>query len=98
MSTHYCLSMVLEGGLSKRRNEIVARLNAAGIGTSIYYPQPVPRMQYYQKKYGYNPARFKEAARISDHSVALPVGPHISSEDVTYMVESISTILGDIKP
>jgi dTDP-4-amino-4,6-dideoxygalactose transaminase len=98
MNSFYCLSMVLEGGHAIRRNEIVSRLNAAGVGTSIYYPQPVPRMQYYKNKYGYDPRRFVEAERISDHSIALPVGPHLSTEDLNYMVNCISTILGDIKP
>jgi len=41
----------LKGSLAGRRNDIVAALNAAGVGTSIYYPQPVPRMQYYRQKY-----------------------------------------------
>jgi dTDP-4-amino-4,6-dideoxygalactose transaminase len=96
-NSYYCLSMVLEGELAARRNEIVKRLNEAGIGTSIYYPQPVPRMQYYRTKYGYDRRKFVEAERISDHSIALPVGPHITEEDINYMVKCISTILGDIE-
>lgn len=98
VNSHYCLSLVLEGGLAARRNDFVKRLNEAGIGTSIYYPQPVPRMQYYRMKYGYDRQKFPEAERISDHSIALPVGPHIDTEDINYMVNSTSTILGDIKP
>src|SRR5262249_21772612 len=44
-SGHYCLVAVLAPPLRERRNEIVAQLNAAGIGTSVYYPQPVPRLK-----------------------------------------------------
>ena len=29
------------------------QLSAFGIGTSIYYPHPVPRLNYYKKRYGY---------------------------------------------
>ena len=95
-SSHYCLSVVLKGELVGRRNEIVARLNAVGLGTSIYYPQPVPRMLYYRSKYGYDAARFAQAALISDCSLALPVGPHIDSEAVEYMANKIQSILREM--
>jgi dTDP-4-amino-4,6-dideoxygalactose transaminase len=88
----YCLSLVLEGGLAGRRNEIVGQLNAAGIGTSIYYPQPVPRLGYYRAKYGYDAGRFPNAAKISDQSLALPVGPHLEAADVDYLADTLSAI------
>ena len=77
VNSHYCLVAVLEGKLGAHRNEIIAELNAAGIGTSIYYPQPVPRMKYYQDKYGYDGNAYPVATQISDCSIALPVGPHL---------------------
>jgi len=91
VSTHYCLSVVLEGELGKRRNELVGKLNQAGVGTSTMYPHPVPRLTYYQNKYGYNAAAFPQAARISDCSIALSVGPHVTAEDVTYMAQVFAT-------
>lgn len=97
-SSHYCLSVVLQGGLAVRRNEIVARLSAAGIGTSVYYPQPVPRLSYYRDKYGYEPARFKEAAGISDSSVALPVGPHIDGDGMEYVADKVRKIFREVNP
>ena len=74
----------------------MARLNAAGVGTSVYYPQPVPRMTYYRTKYGYDPQRFIHAAEISDQSVALPVGPHLSDGDVQYVATTLVTILEEL--
>jgi perosamine synthetase len=71
-------------------------LNQAGVGTSVYYPQPVPRMSYYQNKYGYNASGFLQAERISDQSIALPVGQHLSIEDMTYIVETFSNVLKEI--
>ena len=38
--------------------DFIARLNAEGIGTSVYYPQPVPRMTYYRDKYGWRDGAF----------------------------------------
>ena len=90
INSHYCLSLVFEGKRAASRDQAVAQLNAAGIGTSIYYPQPVPRMTYYRNKYGYDAARYLEAAAISDASVALPVGPHLSDEDVSYIAQVVT--------
>jgi perosamine synthetase len=71
----------------------VMRLNDAGIGTSIYYPQPVPRMTYYKKKYGIEPSVFSNAAYLSDHSVALPLGMHLEDSEVDLIVATLSEIL-----
>jgi perosamine synthetase len=81
-SCHYCLSVVLDDGLADKRPQIMEELTAQGVGSSVYYPQPVPRMTYYREKYGYDPASFVNAARLSDQSIALPVGPHLSTDDM----------------
>ena len=88
-NSHYCLNLVLDGALADKRPELIATLKSHAIGTSVYYPQPVPRMTYYRKKYGYEPERFVQAAKISDQSIALPVGPHLDRTDVEYLVETV---------
>jgi dTDP-4-amino-4,6-dideoxygalactose transaminase len=88
-NSHYCLSVVLEGPLAARRNELVTRINAAGVGTSVYYPHPVPRLTYYRNRYGYDAGRWPAAAAISDHSVALPVGPHLDPSDMEYVAAAV---------
>lgn len=88
-NSHYCLTIVLDGNLSNTRNEMVNILNSNGVGTSVYYPQPVPRMAYYRNKYGYDPKLFPQAERISDQSIALPVGPHLKSDDMKYISEKV---------
>ena len=84
-NSHYCLSVVLEKDLRQYRNEVVAKLNEAGVGTSIYYPHPVPRLTYYREKYEYDSAAYPNAAEISDSSIALPVGPHVNEADMEYI-------------
>lgn len=96
VSSHYCLSIVLEKPLDEKRMEIVKKLNAAGVGTSIYYPQPVARMTFYNNKYGYAASNFAQAERISDQSIALPVGPHLTTDDMTYIAEALSNVLKEI--
>ncbi|MDA9882900.1 DegT/DnrJ/EryC1/StrS family aminotransferase [Flavobacteriaceae bacterium] len=77
VSSHYCLSVILEDTIKDKRPQIMDRLKLDGIGTSIYYPQPVPRMKYYRDKYGYDEKKYKNASLISDSSINLPVGPHL---------------------
>jgi dTDP-4-amino-4,6-dideoxygalactose transaminase len=89
VNSHYCLSIVLRGKLGEKRNAIIAQLRAFGIGTSIYYPQPVPRMTFYRQKYGYDPGAFPNATAISDHGIALPVGPHLEPDDMEYIAETL---------
>ena len=96
-SSFYCLTAVLQGPLAGKRNEAVARLNAAGVGTSVYYPQPVPRMTYYRKKYGEDAARYRNAAEISDQSIALPVGPHLGDDDIRYVAETVSAVMEGLR-
>jgi perosamine synthetase len=95
-SSHYCLTVVLEGPLADQRVEAVRRLNTAGVGTSVYYPHPVPRLRYYREKYGEDFARFPNAARISDQSIALPVGPHLEAEDMDYIADQLIGIVRDL--
>ena len=91
--SHYCLNLVLKGKLKNKRFEIINFLKSKKIGTSIYYPQPVPRMTYYKKKYSYNSSLYLNAAEISDNSFSLPVGPHIKNDELIYIINKIKFII-----
>jgi dTDP-4-amino-4,6-dideoxygalactose transaminase len=94
-SSHYCLSLILDGPLADKRDTVLARLNADGVGTSIYYPHPVPSMSYYRAKYGYDVAAYPNATAISDQSIALPVGPHLTVEDMNYIAQRCQTCINE---
>lgn len=96
-NSYYCLTAVLDGEAGKHRDALVGRLNAAGVGTSVYYPHPVPRLKYYRDKYGYDAARFPNAARISDRAIALPVGPHVAEEDIDYIARTFAQSFKEIQ-
>jgi len=93
-SSHYCLSLVLEGRLAGRRNDVVRAIKAEGVGTSVYYPQPVPRFSYYRDKYGYDEGAYPNATAISDHSIALPVGPHLGDDEMRDVAEVVRGVIG----
>jgi perosamine synthetase len=91
-NSHYCLTIRPSGRWQDKRNDFVRALNAEGVGTSVHYPQPVPRMAFYQKKYGYDAARFSGAESISDGTLALPVAPHLSADDVEYIARVVTRV------
>ena len=97
LNSHYCLTARLVGPLSAHRNTVVAHLNARGVGTSIYYPQPVPRMTYYRKKYGYDASAFRGAESLSDAAVALPVGPHVQPEDMRTIAAALRSAILEVE-
>ena len=95
-NSHYCLTVVLPEELPAPRDQIVKALNDAGVGTSIYYPHPVPRMTYYKSKYGYEAAKYPNATAISDRSIALPVGPHVTDDDVEHIGVSLKKAITEV--
>lgn len=95
-SSYYCFSILLREGLSAKRTEIVNFLKNNGVGTSVYYPQPVPHFSYYKEKYGYKENSFPVAAKISRSSIALPVGPHLGPEEMKYIIQSLKSAIVEV--
>ena len=96
-SSFYCFTLILLNNLYKYRKEIILNLSKKKIGTSIYYPHPVPRLQYYRKKYGYIKKNFKNAELFSDKSICLPVGPHLSKKEILYLAKEFLLTINKIK-
>lgn len=95
-SCHYCLSVILDPTLAARRPEIMDELTKAGVGSSVYYPQPVPRMTYYKEKYGYDETLYPNATMFSDQTIALPVGPHLNANDMKTIADTLINIIKNI--
>lgn len=97
VSSYYCHSMILKDEIKGRKVAIMDYLKGCGVGTSVYYPQPVPLMGYYRQKYGHTEEDFPVASRISSGSIALPVGPHLNEDDMGYIVESVKKAITEAK-
>ena len=97
LNSHYCLVIVLKKNITHFRKNIINKLNSLGVGTSIYYPQPVPRMTYYKNKYGYIKNKFTNAEMFSDSSISLPVGPHLNLKHMKFIAKSVKTIIKSLK-
>lgn len=96
-SSYYCLPVLLKDSLVQKRFEIVEYLKKAGVGTSIYYPKPVPFMKYYQEKYGAQEKDFPVASWISNATISLPVGPHLDGEDMFYMAKTLKEAIQQVQ-
>lgn len=97
LNSHYCLTVILGKKISRFRMMLIKKLNNLGIGTSIYYPQPVPRMKYYKNKYGYKKNRFKNAELFSDSSICFPVGPHLNLNHMKFIAKNINAVIKNVK-
>lgn len=89
--SHYCAGLVLEGPLASRRDAVAARINALGVGTSVYYPHPVPRLRWYRERYGDPGDRYPVATELSDSGISLPVGPHLEPGDAERVGAAVRT-------
>ena len=90
--SYYCMNILLKKKYASERNKIISLLKKNGIGTSIYYPHPIPRLRYYKKKYGYDYKKFKVSEILSDHSISLPIGPHLNRPHLDYIVSVLKKI------
>jgi len=93
-SSYYTLTIILKSRSKKLRNSLILKLKDKGIQTSIYYPHPVPLLNYYRKKYNYKTQAFKNSKRIAYNSLSFPIAPHIKNKDIKYMSTVIQNLIG----
>ena len=71
-----------------QRDDLRKFLNDAGIGTEVYYPLPL-HMQECFLELNYKKGDFPAAEHAAGHTLALPVYPEISDDQLAYVVEKI---------
>jgi len=95
--SHYCLTVFLDSDMAGHRNDLLERFKDEGIGTSVHYPHPLPRLKYYREKYGYDAALYPCSAAIADGSLNLPTAPHVDRADVEYICQTAIRLFGEVK-
>lgn len=92
-SAAYCFVARCPDGID--RESVRAALTKRYVDSTIYYPGPLPLMTYYREKYGYKPGQFPVAEQISNKSIALPVGPHLGPDHMSYIVKSFKEAVSE---
>ena len=74
--------------VKERRDDLRGFLNDAGIGTEVYYPVPM-HLQACFSDLNYKKGDFPQAEHAALHTVALPIYPELSDDQIEYVVEKI---------
>ena len=71
------------------RDQLRAHLSERGIGTEIYYPLPLHLQQCFHDL-GYKAGDFPVSELLAEETLALPVNPEVSPEDILQVCDSVA--------
>jgi len=73
----------------EKRDECIAYLREKGIGCEIYYPVPFHKQECFSFL-GYDEDEFPVSNNAARDSIALPIYPELTSEQIQYVVDCIN--------
>ncbi|MEK6299789.1 MAG: DegT/DnrJ/EryC1/StrS family aminotransferase [Acidobacteriota bacterium] len=78
---------------SKRRDELQRYLKSVGVSTLVHYPVP-PHLQKAYLEMGFGEGSLPVSETIHREALSLPMGPHLSDEDVICVIEAVQSFVG----
>jgi dTDP-4-amino-4,6-dideoxygalactose transaminase len=72
-----------------RRDALAAHLDARGVATAVYYPEPL-HLHPALASLGHRPGDFPNAERAARESLALPIYPGLSDESIDRVARALS--------
>jgi len=89
----YVIQVQSPGRDRERRDALVARLNAEGIGAGVHYPTPLHRTPAFAHL-GYERGAFPNAEGAAARIVSLPLHPHLTAAQQERVVLALRAALG----
>ena len=87
----YVLQLNLEQ-LRIGRNEFIAHLKEAKIGTSVHFI-PLHLHPYYRETFGYRPDDFPTASAVFERIISLPIYPTLTDTDLQRVIETVRALV-----
>jgi perosamine synthetase len=86
---------LLPAGAAPRRTDIIARLRARGVETTIgtYH---LPLTAWFRRRGGYRPGQFPVTDDVAARALALPLHSGIREEDVAVVARELATVLREV--
>ena len=72
----------------KNRDQVQEKLKEAGIGTSIYYPQPL-HLAEPCRELGYTEGDFPVTEKASRETLAIPIYPEMTAAQIEYVIDVV---------
>jgi dTDP-4-amino-4,6-dideoxygalactose transaminase len=77
---------------SNKRDQLQTRLAELGIGTLIHYPVP-PHLQPAYRDWEFAKRSYPVAEKLSNEVLSLPIGPHLTEEQILEVINACRKIL-----
>lgn len=89
---HLYVLRINDSELTIDRNQLIEKINARNIGTSVHFI-PIHMHSYYANKYGWKPEDFPVALSNFSRMVSLPLSPKMTDQDVADVIEAVTDIV-----
>ena len=76
------------------REELIEQLDDHGVGTGIYYPNPIHELEAYDDYTG--PTDLDAAETVAEQALSLPVHPNLTQDDLETIVDVMHEV--DVEP
>ena len=75
---------------TSKRDKILKKLNAKGIGAASYYPTPVHKTPFYQQK-----IKLPITEWASSHTLSLPIHPKVTYKNIEFIAKTLRDIVNE---
>lgn len=73
-----------------QREQLIAHLTAAGIGSLIHYPTP-PHLAIAYQDLGYSAGAFPLSEQLAKEVLSIPLSPHLQKADIEYITRHLKS-------